>query len=560
MITIAAAVDQTSCFQGLIARSHPRHGRHNSRTRALHQPKFRRDVDAQTHSQPRPMHNKTHGYALSAMAWPLTTSSTLIFLIMLVIYPIIGGMSTFHRSADLASLTYDATFLHTIPDIVACMFASWEGARISGSLSLINPPWCAGSEWRSHGIILAKLILIAALSYPISLIPMLFTCKGIQTPAEIPWTVIISGSCFIASTAALGYALGVILGSRWAIPAAGLIVTGLDWLGIFALQSSASRGTHPSSFGSPVSLLFPVLPSTAGGEPGLTMAPAALLWQIIFRCAIIMICLSTCILYTTLWRGRSTEIQEKLTSFMALLLASALLGAVVISTGPLVWRRAQPFTPTCDTADNSDITVCSYPTDVINAQTYTTYATSFASWNPGNTSPANTTYTLLIGNAFTPSSKEQRWNLTKEGERLIHHSAHIIQMDAANGTQTASLSEFAQQYASGLVGNCSTKPVQHQNTTHLDVTQPLSSSKQINDYLVWRLANAMSELAEYEASGRSTPTTIDMYAGHDRVHRSFSQASNADLRSFYRRNRQKIQSCSLTPADVLRDPISRSSH
>ncbi|MCT6900634.1 MAG: hypothetical protein M3Z40_06265 [Bifidobacterium sp.] len=414
---------------------------------------------------------------------------------------------------------------------------------------MVAPPWIGGSAVLRYGVPVLKGAVLCALAYVAGCFPAIIQTLRF-TGGSVPVGALLMGMAVPAAMFALGYALGAIMGSRWSLVPATLLPAALCWGSVFLLMPRTPKGdVFPRAWGSPLAAAMPVMDTGIGAEPGLSINPSAVTVRWVLVAVVLTASTAACILTAHWWRPGLSWIVAPLA---VLLLVPTAAGGLVAMSGPAEWRRSAPFTPVCKSIDGVPLSVCAHPDDGAQLRRYIRYMHSVASWFPKDSVEGSSGLVLLLGNAFTPTSHGQAWNLTDRGlTELQHLGGKKIQVMTDTVTertgQYSDLADITETIVKEFIhADCSAmalKNVYKQRT--------LDDGASVSAFVLEQLPQRMRETA-YEALGGGNGSS-GMGSARGPAADLLNDATNEEFHAYVRRNLSEIERCAVTPSDVIDD-------
>ena len=488
---------------------------------------------------------------------PLSPVSSLVFFLSMMVYPAALSVRNYGVGRSDASpwvltdaaLQLDLTWMHLMTDVIACIFGAWSAWKASSPQSMVAPPWIGGSAVRRYGVPVLKGAALCSLAYATGCLPAIVQTLQ-STGGLAPLGALLMGMAVPAAMFALGYALGAIMGSRWSLVPATLLPAALCWGSVFLLMPRTPKGdVFPRAWGSPLAVAMPVMDTGIGAEPGLSINPSAVTVRWVLVAVVLTASTAACILTAHWWRPGLSWIVAPLA---VLLLVPTAAGGLVAMSGPAEWRRSAPFTPVCKSIDGVPLSVCAHPDDGAQLRRYIRYMHSVASWFPKDSVEGSSGLVLLLGNAFTPTSHGQAWNLTDRGlTELQHLGGKKIQVMTDTVTertgQYSDLADITETIVKEFIhADCSAmalKNVYKQRT--------LDDGASVSAFVLEQLPQRMRETA-YEALGGGNGSS-GMGSARGPAADLLNDATNEEFHAYVRRNLSEIERCAVTPSDVIDD-------
>ena len=489
---------------------------------------------------------------------PLSPVSSLVFFLAMMSYPAVSSVSNYgigRSDVSLFALTnaqlqLDLTFMHLVTDVIACMFGAWGAWKACSPRSMVAPPWIGGSAVRRYGVPVLKGAALCALAYAAGCLPAIVQTLRF-TGGSVPVGALLMGMAVPAAMFALGYSFGTIMGSRWSLAPATLLPAALCWVSVMLLMPRTPRGdVFPQSWGSPLAVAMPVMNTGIGAEPGLSINPSAVTARWVLVVVVLAASTAACILTAHRWRPGLSWIVAPLA---VLLLVPTAAGGLVAMSGPAEWRRSAPFTPVCKSIDGVPLSVCAHPDDDAHLRRYMRYMRSAASWFPKDSVEDSSGLVLLLGNAFTPTTHGQAWNLTGQGmTELQHLGGKKIQV------MTDTVTERTGRY-SGLenVTEAIVKEFVHADcaATALENVykqRTLDDGASVSAFVLEQLPQRMRETV-YESMGSRGSGASGMGSARGPAADLLNDATNEEFHAYVRRNLSGLERCAITPSDVIND-------
>lgn len=488
---------------------------------------------------------------------PLSPVSSLVFFLSMMVYPAALSVRNYGVGRSDASpwvltdaaLQLDLTWMHLMTDVIACIFGAWSAWKACSPQSMVAPPWIGGSAVRRYGVPVLKGAALCSLAYATGCLPAIVQTLQ-STGGLAPLGALLMGMAVPATMFALGYALGAIMGSRWSLVPATLLPAALCWGSVFLLMPRTPKGdVFPRAWGSPLAVAMPVMDTGIGAEPGLSINPSAVTVRWVLVAVVLTASTAACILTAQWWRPGLSWIVAPLA---VLLLVPTAAGGLVAMSGPAEWRRSAPFTPVCKSIDGVPLSVCAHPDDGAQLRRYIRYMHSVASWFPKDSVEGSSGLVLLLGNAFTPTSHGQAWNLTDRGlTELQHLGGKKIQVMTDTVTertgQYSDLADITETIVKEFIhADCSAmalKNVYKQRT--------LDDGASVSAFVLEQLPQRMRETA-YEALGGGNGSS-GMGSARGPAADLLNDATNEEFHAYVRRNLSEIERCAVTPSDVIDD-------
>lgn len=488
---------------------------------------------------------------------PLSPVSSLVFFLSMMVYPAALSVRNYGVGRSDASpwvltdaaLQLDLTWMHLMTDVIACIFGAWSAWKACSPQSMVAPPWIGGSAVRRYGVPVLKGAALCSLAYATGCLPAIVQTLQ-STGGLAPLGALLMGMAMPAAMFALGYALGAIMGSRWSLVPATLLPAALCWGSVFLLMPRTPKGdVFPRAWGSPLAVAMPVMDTGIGAEPGLSINPSAVTVRWVLVAVVLTASTAACILTAQWWRPGLSWIVAPLA---VLLLVPTAAGGLVAMSGPAEWRRSAPFTPVCKSIDGVPLSVCAHPDDGAQLRRYIRYMHSVASWFPKDSVEGSSGLVLLLGNAFTPTSHGQAWNLTDRGlTELQHLGGKKIQVMTDTVTertgQYSDLADITETIVKEFIhADCSAmalKNVYKQRT--------LDDGASVSAFVLEQLPQRMRETA-YEALGGGNGSS-GMGSARGPAADLLNDATNEEFHAYVRRNLSEIERCAVTPSDVIDD-------
>ena len=488
---------------------------------------------------------------------PLSPVSSLVFFLSMMVYPAALSVRNYGVGRSDASpwvltdaaLQLDLTWMHLMTDVIACIFGAWSAWKACSPQSMVAPPWIRGSAVRRYGVPVLKGAALCSLAYATGCLPAIVQTLQ-STGGLAPLGALLMGMAVPAAMFALGYALGAIMGSRWSLVPATLLPAALCWGSVFLLMPRTPKGdVFPRAWGSPLAVAMPVMDTGIGAEPGLSINPSAVTVRWVLVAVVLTASTAACILTAHWWRPGLSWIVAPLA---VLLLVPTAAGGLVAMSGPAEWRRSAPFTPVCKSIDGVPLSVCAHPDDGAQLRRYIRYMHSVASWFPKDSVEGSSGLVLLLGNAFTPTSHGQAWNLTDRGlTELQHLGGKKIQVMTDTVTertgQYSDLADITETIVKEFIhADCSAmalKNVYKQRT--------LDDGASVSAFVLEQLPQRMRETA-YEALGGGNGSS-GMGSARGPAADLLNDATNEEFHAYVRRNLSEIERCAVTPSDVIDD-------
>ena len=488
---------------------------------------------------------------------PLSPVSSLVFFLSMMVYPAALSVRNYGVGRSDASpwvltdaaLQLDLTWMHLMTDVIACIFGAWSAWKACSPQSMVAPPWIGGSAVRRYGVPVLKGAALCSLAYATGCLPAIVQTLQ-STGGLAPLGALLMGMAVPAAMFALGYALGAIMGSRWSLVPATLLPAALCWGSVFLLMPRTPKGdVFPRAWGSPLAVAMPVMDTGIGAEPGLSINPSAVTVRWVLVAVVLTASTAACILTAHWWRPGLSWIVAPLA---VLLLVPTAAGGLVAMSGPAEWRRSAPFTPVCKSIDGVPLSVCAHPDDGAQLRRYIRYMHSVASWFPKDSVKGSSGLVLLLGNAFTPTSHGQAWNLTDRGlTELQHLGGKKIQVMTDTVTertgQFSDLADITETIVKEFIhADCSAmalKNVYKQRT--------LDDGASVSAFVLEQLPQRMRETA-YEALGGGNGSS-GMGSARGHAADLLNDATNEEFHAYVRRNLSEIERCAVTPSDVIDD-------
>ena len=488
---------------------------------------------------------------------PLSPVSSLVFFLSMMVYPAALSVRNYGVGRSDASpwvltdaaLQLDLTWMHLMTDVIACIFGAWSAWKACSPQSMVAPPWIGGSAVRRYGVPVLKGAALCSLAYATGCLPAIVQTLQ-STGGLAPLGALLMGMAMPAAMFALGYALGAIMGSRWSLVPATLLPAALCWGSVFLLMPRTPKGdVFPRAWGSPLAVAMPVMDTGIGAEPGLSINPSAVTVRWVLVAVVLTASTAACILTAQWWRPGLSWIVAPLA---VLLLVPTAAGGLVAMSGPAEWRRSAPFTPVCKSIDGVPLSVCAHPDDGAQLRRYIRYMHSVASWFPKESVEGSSGLVLLLGNAFTPTSHGQAWNLTDRGlTELQHLGGKKIQVMTDTVTertgQYSDLADITETIVKEFIhADCSAmalKNVYKQRT--------LDDGASVSAFVLEQLPQRMRETA-YEALGGGNGSS-GMGSARGPAADLLNDATNEEFHAYVRRNLSEIERCAVTPSDVIDD-------
>lgn len=502
-----------------------------------------------------------------ALLWPLPLFSTILFFALMMAYPLMLGIRNYGIldavgtvGVSNAHLQLDLSWMHMFSDVLAGVYGAWLSYAIYRSQSMIAPLW-KGVRASRYVVPMVKAGLLSALSYPLACLPATVRTMSVS-PGPFPLLPIIGGMTVLFVCCCLGYAIGAMTGSKWSVVGVGIALALLCLGGFFVVRPKVPEGTtSPRVWGGGLSAVLPVSDSGIGAEPGLRMSVPGFIVRTVFFLAVAVACLLAClyVAQSTITRHRAAATK----AICAIVVIPVALGFSIALSGIGIWRRTGPFTPICEDIEQSGVTVCSHPDDRVHHRRYAAYVRSALQWMPadqisGGQVPAKKLY-LLLGNAFTPETNQEQWNVTDEGKRMISANgpnAEAIEIMTDTATQKnrdySDLSMVMQvivsQYLPARCAQAASKTVFEQKI--------LRNGADVTAFILGQLPIAMRDHA-YGNNDTGLSSMYDIEGTHDKTIKTLGSATDSQLQGFIKRNAAALDTCTLTPKQVQADSIGR---
>ncbi|WEV52274.1 hypothetical protein [Bifidobacterium sp. ESL0704] len=502
------------------------------------------------------------------LLWPLPFFSTLLFFVLMMAYPLILGIRNYGIlnapgtvGVSNSHLQLDLSWMHVFSDVLAGVYGAWLSCAIYRSQSMIAPLW-KGIRASRYVVPMAKAGLLCAFSYLLACLPAIVRTMS-ASPGPFPLLPLIGGMMVLSVCCCFGYAIGVMTGSKWSVVGVGIALALLCLGGFFAVHPRVPEGsTSPRVWGNGLSAVLPVSDSGIGAEPGLRMSVPGFIVRAAFFLAVAVVCLLACLYMaqSTITRHRAAAIK----AICAIVVIPVALGFSIALSGIGIWLRTGPFTPVCENIEQSGVTVCSHPDDQAHRSRYAGYVRSALRWMPtdqisGGQVPAKKLY-LLLGNAFTPETNQEQWNVDDEGKRMIPENGpntEAIEIMTDTATQKnrdySDLSMVMQvivsQYLPAHCAQVASRTVFEQKT--------LRNGADVSAFILGQLPIAMRDNA-YGNTDTGLSSMYDIEGASDRTIKELGSATDSQLQGFIKRNAAAIETCALTPKQVQADSIGRS--
>ena len=489
---------------------------------------------------------------------PLSPVSSLVFFLSMMAYPAalsvrnygVGQSDASPWALTDAALQFDLTWMHLVTDVIACMFGAWSAWKACSPRSMVAPPWIGGPSVRRYGVPVLKGAALSSLAYVAGCLPAIVQTLRF-TGGSVPVGALLMGMAVPAAMFALGYALGAIMGSRWSLVPATLLPAALCWGSLVLLMPRIPKGdVFPRAWGSPLAVVMPMMDTGIGAEPGLSINLSAVTVRWILVAVVLAASTAACMLTAHQWQPGLSWIVAPLA---VLLLVPTAAGGLVAISGPAEWRRSAPFTPVCKSIDGVPLSVCSHPDDGAHLKRYMRYMRSVASWFPKDSVEGSSGLVLLLGNAFTPTSHGQAWNLTGQGlAELEHLGGKKIQIMTDTVTERtgrySDLADVTQAIVKEFVhADCAAtalKNVYKQRT--------LDDGASVSAFVLEQLPQRMRETV-YESMGSRGSGASGMGSARGPAADLLNDATNEEFHAYVRRNLSGLERCAITPSDVIND-------
>lgn len=499
---------------------------------------------------------------VNSLAWPLPASSSLVFLLLMIAYPLTLGSRNYGFGqapgsviVTNAHLQLDLSWMHVLSDVFAAMYGAWVAYKACSPRSMISPPW-RGTPVSRYVIPMVKAGLLCAVSYPIACAPAIYVTLA-NSPGPFPWYPLLSGMAVLFAMCCCGFACGVITGSRWSVLIIAIMVLPLCAAGMFLIHQPIPQGdTFPRTWGNPLSLIMPVSDTGIGAEPGLRMTFSGFLVRTAFFLIVAVSSVLACVVVSYTWTLSRRTYYIKATT--ALLVMPVLTAGGIAWVGPAMWARTEPFTPVCENVEQSGIVVCSHPDDIAHRRQYVHYVQAALQWVPAtgryNTANHGDLY-LLLGNAFTPTGSDTHWNITKQGTVMIS-DANATAIELMTDTVTTRNSQYSDlsDMMRAVVERELPAPCAADARSTVFKQDYLHDGADITAFILEQLPLAMRATA-YNSVPVGLTTQYYVDDSSDQTIQILGTADDHALQSFISRNAADIESCSLTAQKVAQDPI-----
>lgn len=486
---------------------------------------------------------------------PLSPISSLVFFLSMMAYPAalsvrnygVGRPDASLRVLPNAALQLDLTWMHLVTDVIACMFGAWSAWKACSPRSMIAPPWIGGSAVRRYSAPVLKGAALCSLAYVAGCLPAIVQTLQ-STGGSVPLGALLMGMAVPAAMFALGYALGAIMGSRWSMVPATLLPAILCWGSVVLLIPRVPKGdVFPRMWGSALSVVMPVMDTGIGAEPGLRINPSAVAMRWILVAVVLAASTGACILTAHRWRRSLSWIVAPL---VVLLLVPTAAGGLVAMSSLAEWRRSVPFTPVCKSIDGVPLSVCAHPDDDAQLRRYMRYMQSVASWFPKDSVEGRSGLVLLLGNAFTPTTHGQAWNLTGQGlAELRQLGGKKIQVMTDTVTERtgrySDLADVTEAIVKEFIhADCAATALKNVYTQ-----RTLDGGASVSAFVLEQLPQRMRETAYESLGGGSAISGLGSARGP--AADLLNDATNEDFHAYVRRNLSDIERCTVTPSDVI---------
>lgn len=478
---------------------------------------------------------------------PLPGFSTLVFVLLMVVYPFTLAVRNYHvgdmdpsLALRAASLQLDLTWMHVATDIVAALYGAWVACKACSPRCPVAAPWRVGSSWRAYGVALCKGGMVCATAYVGAMLP---TCIWTisRTQSGLPVSALVFGMTMPVVLFSFGFSLGVFVGSRWAlVPAAGLALA-YCIAGLLIPSRVPSGEVLPRAWGSSWMVVLPMVDSGMRSEPGVRFNP----WMTTAR-AVFCLMVIACAWWACAMRAsRFGEHNHTISWVYGCLVVPVVVYGVVMSLcGPHAWVRSTPFTPVCQRSTTGSVQVCAHPDDTAILHRYSKIVLSFDSWFPTDWSLREKyPVTVLLGNSFTSSDQAKTYNLTDRGMSLItRNGATPVQLQTDTANSTLDLSDVT-DVASHLVDRWMPAPCAKRAMQDVFNINRLRDGADVTAYVREQMPMRMAELADWHVG-------VMPGSAHDQTAQNILELEDEQFRTMVRTHMSELEQCQVNPKQV----------